>query len=169
MSHHQTRRRGHPAQIPKQTAVACFKDGPVEGEVVVTQIQPSVVRIRATFFKLPTGKHGFHIHRAGDLRGEGCKGACAHFHKGAPQPHGGYNTRRRHTGDLGNLAMPPQGPLRKMYTLKGLRVSELWGRSFIVHADEDDLGTGPHEDSATTGHSGARIACAIIGRGEMCQ
>jgi len=33
-----------------------------------------------------------------------------------------------------------------------------------VHEDEDDLGKGPFEDSLTTGHSGKRIACAIIGR-----
>jgi Cu-Zn family superoxide dismutase len=44
-------------------------------------------------------------------------------------------------------------------------VEDLWGRSAIVHADEDDLGLGDHEDSGTTGHSGARIGCAIFGRG----
>lgn len=148
------------------TAVACFKDGPVEGEVLLTQHTPTSVRIQAIFSKLPKGKHGFHIHKAGDLRGEGCKGACAHFHKGAPQPHGGYKTRRRHTGDLGNIEGPT--PFKKMYTLKGLRIPELWGRSLIVHADEDDLGQGGHEDSHTTGHSGARIVCAILGRGMEC-
>lgn len=159
MKPRQTRRR-------RQTAVACFKDGPVEGEVVITQATPTSVRLQATFSKLPKGAHGFHIHKAGDLRGEGCKGACAHFHKGRPQPHGGYKTRRRHTGDLGNIQGPC--PVKKSYTLKGLRVPELWGRSIIVHADEDDLGQGEHEDSHTTGHSGARIACAIIGRGMEC-
>jgi Cu/Zn superoxide dismutase len=45
--------------------------------------------------------------------------------------------------------------------------SDLWGRSLIVHADEDDLGKGDFPDSATTGHSGKRIGCAIFGRG-MC-
>ena len=30
--------------------------------------------------------------------------------------------------------------------------------------DEDDLGEGPFEDSKVTGHSGARIGCAIFGR-----
>jgi Cu-Zn family superoxide dismutase len=38
----------------------------------------------------------------------------------------------------------------------------------IVHADEDDLGRGEAEDSKTTGHSGKRIACAIIGRTMEC-
>ena len=31
------------------------------------------------------------------------------------------------------------------------------------HEDEDDLGAGTFEDSKTTGHSGARIACSVIG------
>jgi Cu/Zn superoxide dismutase len=49
-----------------------------------------------------------------------------------------------------------------------VRPEELWGRTLIVHADPDDLGQGEHEDSGTTGHSGARIGCAIFGRGADC-
>jgi Cu-Zn family superoxide dismutase len=37
------------------------------------------------------------------------------------------------------------------------------GRAFVVHADEDDLGKGNFEDSKTTGHAGARLACGTIG------
>jgi hypothetical protein len=33
----------------------------------------------------------------------------------------------------------------------------------IVHADEDDLGLGGHELSATTGNAGDRLACGVIG------
>ena len=36
-------------------------------------------------------------------------------------------------------------------------------RSFVLHADEDDLGRGGFSDSKTTGHAGARIACGVIG------
>jgi Cu/Zn superoxide dismutase len=50
------------------------------------------------------------------------------------------------------------------FFLKDLDVEELWGRSVIIHADMDDLGLGDKPDSLTTGHSGKRIACAIIGR-----
>lgn len=31
------------------------------------------------------------------------------------------------------------------------------GRSVIIHAGEDDLGRGGHDDSKTTGHAGARV------------
>lgn len=153
--------------IKKQPiAVAVFDSETVKGEVVIKPSGSNAVKVYATFFRLPDGKHGFHIHTAGDLRGEGCKGACAHYHKGSPTSHGDEpgSKRARHTGDLGNIEMPSSGDFTKMWTLKGVTVQDLWGRSIIVHADEDDLGLGDHEDSKTTGHSGARIGCAIIGR-----
>ena len=53
---------------------------------------------------------------------------------------------------------------KRKYCIPHTSVKALWGRSIIVHADEDDLGKGHFEDSKTTGHSGKRMACAIIGR-----
>ena len=150
-------------------AVAVFQHGPVKGEVVATN-EGRGVRITAEFSQLPPGKHGCHIHTAGDLRGEGCKGACAHYHIGAPVRHGGApdSAGTRHTGDLGNIELVGgRGSFKKSYFLRGVKVEDLWGRSAIVHADEDDLGHGDHEDSGTTGHSGTRIGCAIFGRGKL--
>ena len=134
----------------------------VKGEVIFTNKGASVL-VEAIFTKLPAGEHGFHIHMAGDLRGEGCKGACAHFHKGSQHgTHGGLpgSKRPRHTGDLGNIS----GVGTYKYTIRDLSAEELFGRSLIVHEDVDDLGLGNEADSLTTGHSGRRIACAIIGR-----
>ena len=144
----------------KQKAVAVFR-GNVEGEVVIHNCKGGV-RINAFFTTLPKGKHGFHIHKAGDLRGEGCKGACEHYDIGN-HCHGDYRSIERHTGDLGNIEMK-RGRCKKTYTVKHASVKDLWGRSLIVHADEDDLGKGGFPDSTVTGHSGARIACAILGR-----
>ena len=143
-------------------AAAVFRGGAVEGNVTATATEQGC-RIRAVFTKLPPGKHGFHIHTAGDLRGEGCLGACAHYHAGpAGIRHGGPpgSEGERHTGDLGNIAS--LGP--HVYTLKDVSPSDMWGRSLIVHEDEDDLGKGDYPDSGTTGHSGKRIGCAIFGR-----
>ena len=42
-------------------------------------------------------------------------------------------------------------------------VDDIIGRSIIIHEDEDDLGLGSYNDSHITGHSGARIACSVIG------
>jgi len=160
-------------------AIAVFNTD-VKGEVVIRNYKKGV-QITAIFTALPKGKHGFHIHKAGDLRGEGCKGLCEHYdvgnhvHGDAPKgstksskgstksSKGSTKTRKaRHTGDLGNV----DGSKKKWsYYVKDTSVKELWGRSLIIHGDEDDLGKGSYPDSKITGHSGARIACAIIGRG----
>ena len=146
-------------------AVALFQTAKIQGEVEFQQVGRNV-EVQVKFEKLPKGKHGFHIHKAGDLRGEGCKGLCDHWHKGRPQSHGGLpgETKERHTGDLGNVELPSSGPLTKKIVLSNVHLSELWGRSVVLHEDEDDLGQGDQEDSHTTGHSGSRIGCAIIGR-----
>jgi len=149
-------------------AVAVFATRSVKGDVVFKQ-RKGGVEVNATFTQL-AGNHGFHIHKAGDLRGEGCKGACDHYHIGPPQHHGGapgqtrsgqpgQTKKQRHTGDLGNVT---EGSYR--YVLKDVLVEDLFGRSVIIHADEDDYGLGGFDDSLTTGHSGKRIACAVIGR-----
>ena len=151
-------------------AVAVFDTRSVQGEVTFEKVGAGL-KIIAEFTRLPAGEHGFHIHRAGDLRGEGCKKACSHFHVGAPKDHGGPPGSKgdRHTGDLGNVSLESgDGKRQYMWMLRGVKASDLWGRSMIVHADPDDLGLGEEQDSLTTGHSGKRIACAVIGRSEEC-
>ena len=37
------------------------------------------------------------------------------------------------------------------------------GRAVVVHAGEDDLGKGGHDDSLTTGHAGGRLGCGVVG------
>ena len=155
-------------------AVAVFQTKTIVGEAVATLEHRRGVtgtRLRATFTALPPGLHGFHIHVNGDLRGEGCKGACKHFHKGTPKgthsDHGGAPGSKgpRHTGDLGNICLE-KGTYR--YFLPGVTPDELWGRTLIVHDGEDDLGKGGDEESKVTGNSGARIGCAVFGRGVPC-
>lgn len=149
-------------------AVAVFATSDVVGETVALNVAGGI-EIIATFTKLPPGKHGFHIHNAGDLRGEGCAGACSHWHAGPHRDHG-PDSKSGHTGDLGNVELTGSRRMKTYrYFLAGVRVADLWGRSLIVHADEDDLGLGGHEDSITTGHSGARIACALWGRAKSCE
>jgi Cu-Zn family superoxide dismutase len=147
----------------KEGAVAVFKSDDIYGDVTVINYRDGV-KVTAQFTRLPSGKHGFHIHKAGDLRGEGCHGLCEHYDIGTNE-HGGTPEQggQRHTGDLGNIELK-DGKFQKEYYIKGISVRDLWGRSIIVHEDEDDLGKGGFEDSKVTGHSGARIGCAIFGR-----
>jgi len=112
----------------------------------------------------PNSKHGFHIHQYGDLS-EGCKTAGGHYNPFAKN-HGGPNESERHVGDLGNIVADKDGKV--VFDLQDNQVMlcgpySVIGRSLVVHADEDDLGKGSFEDSKTTGHSGSRVACGIIG------
>jgi Cu-Zn family superoxide dismutase len=159
------------ASASASAAVAVFQGPAVRGEAVALPAAAGGCKLQVEITDMPAGEHGFHIHSAGDLRGEGCKGACSHFHKGGDAGHGGGpgTAGERHTGDLGNISLGPRkAAFKRTYMLPDVRPEELWGRSLIVHADPDDLGQGPHEDSKTTGHSGARIACAIFGRAKGC-
>ncbi|KAJ1348261.1 hypothetical protein KIN20_003519, partial [Parelaphostrongylus tenuis] len=48
-----------------------------------------------------------------------------------------------------------------LITFTGIR--GVIGRSFVVHEKMDDLGRGGDDGSLTTGNSGSRVACGIIG------
>ena len=149
-------------------AVVSFQQKDIVGSAIAYSYKNGT-KIEVEFSILPKGKHGFHIHTSGDLREKGCQGACDHWHKGKPTSHGSApnkTRKQRHTGDLGNIEGP--GPYKNSYLLKGVKPFELWGRTLIVHQDEDDLGLGDYPDSKTTGHSGKRIGCAIFGRGAYC-
>jgi superoxide dismutase, Cu-Zn family len=161
---HSKRTQSNKSNKSNKSAVAVFHGPAVEGHVVATPCKGGVDLI-ATFHTLPTGLHGFHIHKAGDMRQKDCMGLCEHYHKGRSVRHGaGPNSRReRHTGDLGNIRGGKRKTVKR-YCLPGVSVKDLWGRSIIVHKDEDDLGLGSHADSGTTGHSGTRMAAAVFGR-----
>jgi Cu-Zn family superoxide dismutase len=120
------------------SAVAVFRHHPnIQGYAIAT-LEQGKTRLRATFTHLPKGKHGFHIHKAGDLRGEGCAGACEHFHVGPPCDHGSKPGSKgpRHTGDLGNIE---KTGITYSYLIPHIKPEDLLGRALIIHEDEDDL------------------------------
>jgi Cu-Zn family superoxide dismutase len=132
--------------------------------VVIFRQKPEHVAIHIELQGLKkNAKHGFHIHEPGDLR-EGCKSCCAHYNPSGTE-HGGL-TGVGHAGDLGNITSDSKGNCNMSLTSSRFVVDDILGRSIIIHEDEDDLGRGGFEDSKTTGHSGARIACAVIGIGK---
>lgn len=98
----------------------------------------------------------------------------------------------RHVGDLGNVEASADGVAKVNISDKQIQLSganNIIGRTLVVrihieimnnitnilrqffnlllflqvHADPDDLGTGGHELSKTTGNAGARLACGVIG------
>jgi Cu-Zn family superoxide dismutase len=67
---------------------------------------------------------------------------------------------------MGNITANEDGIAKFYFTTNKITLFgelSIVGRSVVIHADEDDLGEGGHEDSLTTGHSGARLDCAVIG------
>ena len=142
-------------------AVAVIDSGKIKGTVLFTQ-KEDYVRIKVDVKGLKHNhKHGFHIHESGDLR-EGCKSCCAHYNP-TDEEHGDLQDENSHVGDLGNITTDKDGNCEMSMKSNKFIVDDILGRSIIIHEDEDDLGKGEFEDSKTTGHSGARIACSVIG------
>jgi Cu-Zn family superoxide dismutase len=149
-------------------AIAVFDTSEVKGYIKFRET-PDGVSAQAFFEKLPQGSHGFHIHASGNLE-HGCESACSHWNPFG-STHGDSRGQTRHAGDLGNIV---QGRVYH-YVLHAIGITcfknfqyNLLGRTMIVHEGEDDLGLTSHPDSQTTGNSGKRIACAVIGLDEIC-
>ena len=113
---------------------------------------------------IPNGQQGFHIHEYGDLS-DGCNSACAHYNPFG-KSHGCPGAEERHVGDLGNLNIDLLGCANYSTSDNVIKISDIIGRSLIVHQNKDDCGLGQgllREESLKTGNAGKRIACAVIG------
>jgi Cu-Zn family superoxide dismutase len=136
-----------------------YKSKTLEGIILFIQKEDHVnIKIDVKGLK-KNHLHGFHIHESGDLR-EGCKSCCSHYNPENTE-HAGLDGG--HAGDLGNIKTDDYGVCKMTLKTDKFLVDDILGRSIIIHEDEDDLGLGEFEDSKTTGHSGTRIACALIG------
>tara|TARA_B110000285_G_scaffold230216_1_gene296401 strand:+ start:121 stop:576 length:456 start_codon:yes stop_codon:yes gene_type:complete len=125
----------------------------------------SPVKINVHIKKLTPGKHGFHIHEKGNLLKTDCSDCAGHWNPNNKK-HGGLNDIISHAGDLGNIIANEMGEVSTHITTDKLTLYgkySIFGRSIIVHMDEDDLGKGNNNDSLITGNSGKRLDCAIIG------
>lgn len=143
-----------------------YFDKQIRGNVYFEEIvgDKVLVKINLEGFE-PNTTHGFHVHECGDLT-LGCDTMCAHFNP-YNQEHGGQNDKIRHVGDLGNLEADLEGKVSMEFVdnlikLRGDKANII-GRGLVIHAEPDDCGKGTHIDSKTTGHSGKRIGCAVIG------
>uniref|UniRef100_A0A2P2HW21 Superoxide dismutase [Cu-Zn] n=1 Tax=Hirondellea gigas TaxID=1518452 RepID=A0A2P2HW21_9CRUS len=150
---------------PQMASVLLY--GTVRGVLTLIQSDPPVGRteIVGTITGLTPGLHGFHVHETGNLTC-GCKSTGGHYNPfqrthGAPQAH------IRHIGDLGNILADPSGTatisiLDHQVSLVG--PNSVIGRAIVIHAGEDDLGTGGDAGSLKTGNAGGRVGCGVIGR-----
>ena len=147
-------------------AIAVFQ-GKLKGSYCTFyQDSPNLpVKINGHINNLVPGKHGFHVHTYGNLLKTDCSKCGGHWNPHNKE-HGGLNDSNSHAGDLGNITANEEGESKfhiksEIMTLYGK--NSILGRSIVIHEDIDDLGKGVFSDSTTTGHSGVRIDCAVIG------
>ena len=145
----------------------------ISGNVTLTQAK-GVCTIEYKVIGLEPGPHGFHIKTSSDFS-NGCVSAGPIYNPFG-KCHGGPNDAERNVGDLGNIVADQTGTAKGVITSDLVKLSGTYsviGRSFVVHADEDDCGKGDNsmagsnppvngKVSKVTGNAGARIACGVI-------
>ncbi len=155
--------------MPIVKAIATFlptKNSDITGVITFEQdISQPYTTIYGYINGLKVGKHGIHIHTYGDLSG-GCITVGDHYNP-YKKKHGGAFSKERHIGDLGNIECINEYT-STYFHLENVNISivgpySVIGRALVIHADEDDLGLTKHPLSSSTGNSGFRLACAVIG------
>lgn len=95
-----------------------------------------------------TGIFAFHIHEGENCEGEGFPNTGSHFN---PQS----NMHPSHAGDLPPLFSCNGNAFSAVLTDR-FQISQIIGRTIVIHAMPDDFMTQP------SGNSGEKIACGII-------
>lgn len=128
---------------------------------------PDGVLITPNLTGLTPGEHGFHVHENPScdtsLKDDGTSvlggGAGGHYDpKGKGHHHGPEGDG--HLGDLPLLIVGDEGQAVIPLVAPRLSVSDIIGRSLIVHANGDNFS----DDPAPLGGGGGRVACGVITR-----
>ena len=113
---------------------------------------------------LSPGLHGFHVHQTpncgpGEKEGKQVPGLAAGGHydpAGTGRHEGPYGNG--HLGDLPALYVDANGQASHPVLAPRLKVSDLKGRSLIIHAGGDNYSDYPEK----LGGGGARVACGVV-------
>lgn len=120
----------------------------------------------------PSGhlERGLHIHTYGDLdcgkTGDDWDVRKKGQHHRNVHGDPGDNSRKRHLGDLGNVALEQDGTafvLKYSFDITLNGPNSIIGRSLVLHARPDDLGKGLSPFSFVNGNVGRAVACGVIG------
>ncbi|OAD07339.1 hypothetical protein MUCCIDRAFT_157631 [Mucor lusitanicus CBS 277.49] len=120
------------------------------------QVDNDTCLIDLTIQGLSPGKHGVHIHEAGDIS-EGWRSTGGHFNP-TNVAHGD-GVHDGHVGDLGNVIVDENGWGDLVVESSRVKVWDIIGRSIVVTEKEDDL-----KSTTDDGNSGDGILCGIVAR-----
>ncbi len=112
---------------------------------------------------LTSGMHGFHVHQNGDCgakmsEGKSVPGLAAGGHydpRNTGRHEGPYGNG--HLGDLPALFVDAEGRATLPVLAPRLKVSDLKGRSLMIHAGGDN-----YSDNPALGGGGMRMACGVV-------
>ncbi|WP_417389492.1 superoxide dismutase family protein [Gimesia sp.] len=131
------------------------KEFSVTGMVQLKQSK-GMVHLTGKIEGLSPGKHGFHIHEFGDISAVDGSSAGGHYDPEGHQ-HGKPGKAEHHAGDLGNITADQNGIAVIDKRSEDFKISDVIGRSIVVHAGADDLTSQP------SGDAGPRAGLGVIG------
>ena len=150
---------GSPAaqsEMPSLTVDIHATDSGMRLGTVLIEDTADGIRFTPNLSGLTAGEHGFHVHVNPDCGMTG-QNAGGHYDPANTGRHEGPDGDG-HLGDLPRLAVDGGGGASVPVVARRVRVSDVVGRSLMVHAGGDNYSDMP----AALGGGGARVACGVI-------
>ena len=141
--------------MPVTVDISATDSGMALGSVLVEDTVNGA-RFAPDLTGLTVGEHGFHVHVNPDC-GMAGQNAGGHYDPESTGRHEGPNGNG-HLGDLPTLTVAEDGTATVPVIAPRIRVSDLAGRSLMVHAGGDNYSDMP----VPLGGGGARVACGVI-------
>jgi Cu-Zn family superoxide dismutase len=137
--------------------------GQAIGAVTISQTPYGLV-FSPALSGLPPGLHGFHVHESPSCALKEKDGkmvpalaAGGHYDPAGTKQHG-FPWGNGHLGDLPALYVDAEGNAANPVLAPRLKMSDLKGRSLMIHAGGDNHSDHP----APLGGGGVRVACGVI-------
>ncbi|WP_280463968.1 superoxide dismutase[Cu-Zn] [Nocardia carnea] len=135
------------------------------------------LRVTVDATGLTPGFHGVHIHQEGKCEPNSAPpagGAPGDFLSAGGHLQVGGATGHPASGDLTSLQVREDGHGYLVTTTDTVTMSDIQGKAIIIHAGSDNFanipdrysragGTGPDEQTMSTGDAGGRVGCGVIG------
>lgn len=135
------------------------------------------LRVTVDATGLTPGFHGLHIHQEGKCEANSAPpagGAPGDFLSAGGHLQVGGATGHPASGDLTSLQVREDGHGYLVTTTDTVTMADIEGKALIIHAGPDNFaniperytregGTGPDQNTMSTGDAGGRVACGVIG------